>query len=72
MFVAQRYLRTLDEPYLRSQWQKAKEDLSGEFRIVKEICLELAKFREPAGRASASAARGERNSRTPPLNVHTV
>jgi len=52
----QRYLRTLDDPYLRSQWQKAKEDLSGEFRIVKEICLELAKFREPAGRAAASAA----------------
>ena len=33
----QQYLRTADDPYLRSQWQKAKEDLVAEFRIVKEI-----------------------------------
>ena len=50
----QRYLRTLDDPYLRSQWTKAKEDLSGEFRVVKEICAELGKFREPAGSVAAA------------------
>jgi katanin p60 ATPase-containing subunit A1 len=54
----QRYLRTLDDPDLRAQWQQAKDELSGEFRVVKEICVEVAKFREPPGRSTASAAIG--------------
>lgn len=52
----QRYLRTLDDPDLRHRWQQAEADLSGEFRQVKEICSEVAKFREPPGRSTASAA----------------
>ena len=41
----QRYLRTLDDPALRAKWLRAKEDLSGEFQIVKEIVAELSKLR---------------------------
>ena len=52
----QQYLRTADDPYLRSQWQKAKEDLVAEFRIVKEITQELGCFKESPG-AGAAAAR---------------
>ena len=50
----QQYLRTVDDPYLRSQWQKAKEDLVAEFRIVKEITQELGRFKESPGAGSAA------------------
>ena len=49
----QQYLRTADDPYLRSQWQKAKEDLVAEFRIVKEITQELGRFKESPGAGAA-------------------
>ena len=53
----QQHLRTVDDPYLRSQWQKAKEDLVAEFRIVKEISQELKLFKDnPGGGASGRDA----------------
>ena len=47
----QQHLRTVDDPYLRSQWAKAKEDLVAEFGLVKEITRELARFKESPGSA---------------------
>ena len=54
----QQHLRTVDDPYLRSQWAKAKEDLVAEFGLVKEITRELARFKESPGSGAASAAAG--------------
>ena len=34
---------------MRTKWLKAKEDLAAEFRVVKEITAELARFKEPPG-----------------------
>ena len=51
------HLRTVDDPHLRAQWERAKEDLVAEFRIVKEITQELARFKDKPG--SAALTRGD-------------
>ena len=48
------HLRTVDDPHLRAQWERAKEDLVAEFRIVKEITQELARFKDKPGSAAAA------------------
>ena len=58
----QRNLRPVDNLQLTSQWQKAKEELDAEFRIVKNICLELNHFKKPPEKAFAPAAAPARAS----------
>ena len=48
----QQHLRTLDDPHLRQQWLRAKEELTNEFSVVKDIVKELAKFKDPPGQAA--------------------
>ena len=53
----QQHLRTLDDPHMRQQWQRAKEALAAEFRVVKEIVQELARFKDPPGSGGPIAER---------------
>ena len=46
------FLRTVDDAYTKAQWQKAKDDLVDEFRVVKEITHELGRFKGEPGRPS--------------------
>ena len=50
----QQHLKTLDDPHLRQQWVRAKEEINSEFGVVKEIARELARFKDPPGGASAA------------------
>ena len=43
------HLRTLDDPHLRQQWLRAKEELTQEFSVVKDIVNELKRFKDPPG-----------------------
>ena len=45
----QQHLRTVDDPHLRQQWLRAKEEITTEFSVVKDILRELGRFKEPPG-----------------------
>ena len=59
------FLRTVDDAYTKAQWQKAKDDLVDEFRVVKEITHELGRFKGEPGRPSTVASTAA--SKEPPL-----
>ena len=46
----QQHLRSLDDPHLRQQWMRAKEELANEFSIVKDIEKTLSCFKAPPGK----------------------
>ena len=50
------HLRTLDDPHLRQQWLRAKEELTQEFSVVKDIVNELKRFKDPPGGIGGGAA----------------
>ena len=49
----QQHLRSLDDPHLRQQWVRAKEELTQEFSVVKDIVNELKRFKDPPGQVSS-------------------
>lgn len=41
----------MDDPYIRTKWNKCKKDLTEEFNMVKQIDAERQAFREAPGKA---------------------
>jgi katanin p60 ATPase-containing subunit A1 len=56
------HMRSLDDPHLRTQWTKAKDELTAEFRVVKDITIELARFKDPPAGAVAGGGSGAAGS----------
>ena len=67
----QSHLRSLDEPHMRAQWLRAKEQLVAEFSVVKDIVRELAKFKDPPGGSTVAAA-AQVNSTASPAELAPV
>lgn len=44
-----RHASNVDDPYLRTKWNKCKKDLMEEFNMVKQIDAERQAFREAPG-----------------------
>eukprot|EP01112_Ceratiomyxa_fruticulosa_P012966 TRINITY_DN3619_c0_g1_i1.p1 TRINITY_DN3619_c0_g1~~TRINITY_DN3619_c0_g1_i1.p1 ORF type:complete len:578 (+),score=135.58 TRINITY_DN3619_c0_g1_i1:353-2086(+) len=57
----QQYLRTLRDPSAKIKWNKVKDDLNAEVRIIKEISAQISAFKDPRSLKGVGISNGISN-----------